>query len=93
MTCLADKTNHPVERLVKVYEEMFPMGNVSKYVRIIFNTMDHDRTGYVHSGDFLEFISIIARGSIMERALLCFDMFDVGRQGVLRKIDFAQVYK
>ena len=78
------------ERLMKVYTEMFPMGKVSKYVKLVFNTMDHDRSGFIKCG---QFISIIARGSTRERAVLCFHMFDVGREGVLSKQDFAQVYK
>ena len=79
------------ERLVKVYTEMFPMGNVSKYVKLVFNTMDQERNGFIKCGDFLDFISIIARGSTRERAVLCFHMFDVGREGVLSKNNFQQV--
>ena len=81
------------ERLVKVYAEMFPMGNVSKYVKLVFNTMDQERNGFIKCGDFLDFISIIARGSTRERAVLCFHMFDVGREGVLMKHDFEQVFR
>ena len=80
------------ERVMKMYIEMFPMGNVSKYVKIVFNTMDHDRSGFIKCGEFMEFISIIGRGSTRERALLCFHMFDFGREGVLRKQNFQQVY-
>ena len=77
--------------LVKVYADMFPMGNVSKYVRIVFNMLNHENTGYIKCGEFLEFISIIARGSTRERALLCFHLFDVGKDEVLCRGNFEQV--
>ena len=34
-------------RLVRVYEDMFPMGKVAKYVRIVFKMLDPENTGYV----------------------------------------------
>ena len=79
-------------RLTKVYAEIFPMGNVSKYVKLVFNSMDQERNGYIQSGQFMQFISILARGSTRARALLCFNMLDNGRDRVLRKQNFKQVF-
>lgn len=78
-------------RLVKVYEDIFPMGKVGKYVRIVFNMLDHDNNGHIKCGQFIQFISIVARGDDGERACLCFEMFDLRREGVLRKQDFGEV--
>ena len=77
--------------LVKVYADMFPMGNVSKYVKIVFNMINYENTGYINCGEFLEFISVIARGSTTERALSCFQLFDVGKKGVLCRKNVEQV--
>ena len=78
-------------RLVRVYEDMFPMGKGAKYVRIIFKMLEHENTGYVKCGHFLQFISVVARGDARERAELCFNFLDLGKEGALKKQDFKQV--
>ena len=78
-------------RLVKVYEDIFPMGRVARYVRIVFNMLDHEKNGHIKCGQFIQFISIVARGDDGERAGLCFEIFDLRQEGVLRKQDFGEV--
>ena len=78
-------------KLVRVYEDMFPMGKVGKYVRIVFKMLEHQNTGYVKCGQFLQFIEVVVRGDTGERAELCFNMLDLGREGVLKKQNFEQV--
>jgi Ca2+-binding EF-hand superfamily protein len=64
---------------------------VAKYVRIIFKMLEHDNTGYVKCGQFLQFISVVARGDARERVELCFNLLDLSKEGVLKKQDFKQV--
>ena len=78
-------------RLMRVYEDMFPMGKVAKYVRIVFKMLEHENTGYVKCGQLVKFISVVARGESWERAELCFNMLDLKREGVLKKQDFEKV--
>jgi Ca2+-binding EF-hand superfamily protein len=78
-------------RLVRVYEGMFPMGKVGKYVRIIFKMLEHENSGYVKCGQFIQFISVVARGDAREKASLCFNLLDLRREGALKKQDFKQV--
>ena len=67
------------------------MGKVGKYVRIVFKMLEHENTGYVKCGQFVQFISVVLRGEAGERAELCFNILDLGSEGVLRKQDFEQV--
>ena len=46
-------------RLVRVYEDMFPMGKVAKYVRIVFTMLAHEKTGYFKCGQFVQLFSSI----------------------------------
>ena len=78
-------------RLVRVYEDMFPMGKVAKYVRIVFQMLDPENTGYVKCGQFVQFISVVARGDARERVEMCFNLLDVRKEGDLKKQDFQQV--
>ena len=78
-------------RLMRVYEDMFPMGKVAKYVRIVFKMLEHENTGYVKYGQFLQFIEALARGEAWERVELSFNIFDLGKEGVLRRLDFEEV--
>jgi Ca2+-binding EF-hand superfamily protein len=78
-------------RLARVYEDMFPMGKVGKYVRIVFKMLDPENTGYIKCGQFLQFISVVARVDARERVDMCFNLLDVRKEGVLKKQDFKQV--
>ena len=60
-------------------------------MRIVFKMLDPENNGYVECGQFVQFISVVARGEAWERAELCFNMLDLGREGVLKKHDFEQV--
>ena len=76
---------------MRVYEDMFPMGKVAKYVRIVFKMLEHDNTGYVKCGQFVQFISVVARGDARERVEMCFKLLDVRNEFDLKKQDFKQV--
>ena len=78
-------------RLVRVYEDIFPMGKVGKYVKIVFSLLDPENTGYVKCGQFVQFVSVVERGEAGERVELCFNICDIQRKGVLTKQDFEQV--
>ena len=78
-------------RMIRVYEDIFPMGSVTKYVKIIFAMLDSEQVGSVKCGQFLQFISVMARGGVGERAEMVFRIFDVRREGVLKKEDFQKV--
>ena len=60
-------------------------------MRIVFKMLEHENTGYVRCGQFLHFISVVARGDASERLELCFDLLDLRKEGVLKKQDFKQV--
>ena len=77
--------------LVRVYEDMFPMGKVGKYVRIVFKMLEHENTRYVKYGQFVQLKEVLARGEARVRVELCFIILDLGKEDVLRKLDFDQV--
>ena len=77
----------------EVYEKIFPMGDASKYAQIVFRAIDRDRTGGITFGDFMDFLSIISKGSEQEKILWSFQFFDVNQDGKITREEMIKVHK
>jgi len=75
----------------EVYEKIFPMGDASKYAQIVFRAIDRDRTGGITFGDFMDFLSIISKGSEQEKILWSFQFFDVNQDGKITREEMIKV--
>merc|ERR1711892_75110 len=69
----------------EVYENIFPLGDASKYAHLVFHSIDREDTGGITFGDFMEFLSVISKGSAEEKILWSFHFYDADRDGAISK--------
>ena len=74
----------------EVYEKIFPLGDASKYAMIVFRAIDRERTGGITFGDFMDFLSVITKGTDQQKILWSFQFFDVNQDG---KITWEEMIK
>jgi len=79
------------ETFKEVYEKIFPMGDASKYAQIVFRAIDKDRTGGITFGDFMDFLSVITKGTEREKILWSFQFFDINQDGKITREEMIKV--
>ena len=75
----------------EVYENIFPLGDASKYAHLVFHSIDREDTGGITFGDFMEFLSVISKGSTEEKILWSFHFFDADRDGCISREEMVKV--
>merc|ERR1712123_133623 len=73
------------DRFKEIYENIFPLGDASKYAHLVFHSIDTEDTGGITFGDFMEFLSVISKGSAEEKILWSFHFFDADRDGCISR--------
>jgi len=79
------------ETFKEVYEKIFPLGDASRYAHLVFCAIDREKTGGITFGDFMEFISVINKGSNQDKLLWAFTFYDQDRDGVICKEEMCKV--
>ena len=79
------------DRFKEVYENMFPLGDASKYAHLVFHSIDKEDTGGITFGDFMEFLSVISKGSTEEKILWSFHFYDADRDGCISREEMVKV--
>ena len=79
------------ETFKEVYEKIFPMGDASKYAQIVFRAIDRNRTGGITFGDFMQFLSVITKGTDYEKILWSFQFFDINQDGKITRDEMIKV--
>ena len=59
----------------KIYKELFPFGDSTKFCNICFQAYDKDKSGYIDFFEFVYAMSIISKGNIEEKLKLAFGNF------------------
>merc|ERR1719510_2465891 len=79
------------ETFKDVYEKIFPLGDASHYAHLVFSAIDRDKTGGITFVDFMEFLSVISKGTVRDKLLWTFTFYDVDRDGVISKDEMLKV--
>merc|ERR1711988_1329243 len=79
------------ETFKEVYEKIFPLGDASRYAHLVFCAIDREKTGGITSGDFMEFLSVISKGSNQDKLLWAFTFYDQDKDGVICKEEMCKV--
>ena len=79
------------DRFKEIYENIFPLGDASKYAHLVFHSMDREDTGGITFGDFMEFLSVISKGSADEKILWSFHFYDADRDGAISREEMMKV--
>ena len=75
----------------EVYEKIFPLGDASKYAMIVFRAIDKEKTGGITFGDFMDFLSVITKGTDHQKILWSFQFFDVNQDGKITREEMIKV--
>jgi len=79
------------ETFKEVYERIFPLGDASRYAHLVFAAIDRENTGGITFGDFMEFLSVISKGTTHDKMLWAFTFYDLDRDGVISKEEMIKV--
>ena len=79
------------EKFKDIYQKLFPLGDSSKYARLVFRSIDVERTGGITFGDFMGFLSVLTKGSTMDKMLWSFDFYDINKDGVISRDEMMKV--
>jgi len=79
------------ETFKDVYERIFPLGDAGKYAHLVFASIDRENTGGITFGDFMEFLSVISKGTAHDKILWAFTFYDQDRDGVISKDEMIKV--
>ena len=79
------------DTFIDVYKKIFPLGDPSKYAGLVFKSIDQNKTGTVTFGEFLEFLSVLSKGSVEEKMMWSFSFYDVNKDGVISREEMFKV--
>ena len=79
------------ETFKEVYQKIFPLGDSSKYAGLVFKSIDQNKTGTVTFGQFLDFLSLLSKGSVEEKILWTFTFYDVNKDGFISRDEMLKV--
>ena len=79
------------ETFKEIYQTLFPLGDSSKYASLVFRSIDQDHTGGITFGDFMDFLSVLTKGSTKDKIVWCFNFYDTNRDGVISLDDLLKV--
>lgn len=74
-----------------IYAHFFPQGDSSTYAHFVFNVFDQDRDGTVSFEEFVTGLSVLARGTVQEKLLWAFSLYDTDGDGVITHDDLLDV--
>ena len=79
------------ETFKDVYGKIFPLGDSTKYSQRVFDSIDRDKTGGITFGDFMEFLSVLTKGSVNEKLQWSFQFYDINQDGMIDRSEMLQV--
>ena len=79
------------ETFIKIFEKIYPVGDVSKYGRLVFRAIDKNQNASITFGDFIEYLSRMSFGCIADKISWAFLFYDVNRDGVLSRDEMIKV--
>ncbi|KAK9477157.1 hypothetical protein V1514DRAFT_296852 [Lipomyces japonicus] len=65
----------------KIYKQFFPFGDPTSFAEYVFNVFDNDKSGTIDFKEFICALSITARGSVEEKLLWSFQLYDIDNDG------------
>ena len=77
--------------LERYYAYIFQVADVSKYAKLVFNSLDKQRTGEIFIGEFVDFVDLMATGSVEDRITASFHFYDTNTDGLISRKDITKV--
>ena len=77
----------------KLYSNLFPNGDESKFVEHAFKNFDVDGDGFVDFREFMMAMSITSRGDKEQRLEWAFNMYDLDGDGQITKKEMLEIVR
>ncbi|CAH1256735.1 KCNIP3 [Branchiostoma lanceolatum] len=69
----------------EIYAQFFPQGDSSAYAHYVFNVFDADHNGTISFEEFVIGLSVLSRGSLNEKLMWAFKLYDINGDGYITK--------
>ena len=66
-----------LDSFISVYGNIFPMGDPTKYAQFIFKAIYRKHENKMTFGDFMDFLSLVSKGSLEEKMAWSFSFYDI----------------
>ncbi|XP_078588872.1 Kv channel-interacting protein 4-like isoform X2 [Branchiostoma floridae x Branchiostoma japonicum] len=76
-----------------IYSEFFPQGDSSAYAHYVFNVFDADHNGTISFEEFVIGLSVLSRGSLNEKLMWAFKLYDINGDGYITKEEMLDIVK
>ncbi|XP_014473919.1 PREDICTED: hippocalcin-like protein 4 [Dinoponera quadriceps] len=77
--------------LQPAYAKLFPVGDPSRYTRIVFHSFDKDGDGLVSFGDLLDATASIVNGSVDQKLSWIFGLYDLNGDGCITRREMLAI--
>ncbi|CAD5115340.1 DgyrCDS4322 [Dimorphilus gyrociliatus] len=85
------KMHMTVDEFKKMYSEIFPNGDAEKFAEHVFRTFDQSGKGHINFRQFMLTLNIQLKGSLKQKLLWLFDMYDIHRTQYITKDEVKQM--
>ena len=76
---------------ISIYGIIFPMGDPKKYAQFIFKAIYREHENKMTFGDFMDFLSLVSKGSLEEKMAWSFNFYDINSNGFIEKEEMHAV--
>ena len=77
----------------KLYKNIFPNGDETKFVEHAFKSFDVDGDGFVDFREFMMSMSITSRGNTEQRLEWAFSMYDLDADGCITRAEMLEIVR
>ncbi|XP_060947229.1 Kv channel-interacting protein 2-like isoform X2 [Limanda limanda] len=79
------------ETFKSIYSHFFPQGDSSMYAHFLFEAFDTNNNGAVNFEDFVISLSIILRGSTIDKLNWAFNLYDLNKDGCITREEMTDI--
>ncbi|XP_071947956.1 Kv channel-interacting protein 4-like isoform X2 [Antedon mediterranea] len=79
------------ETFKSIYSQFFPHGDSSQYAHYVFNSFDTDHNGSITFEEFISGLSILSRGTVVEKLNWAFMLYDINGDGSITKEEMLDI--
>ncbi|KAF8354165.1 ncs-7 [Pristionchus pacificus] len=80
-----------LEQFQEIYFLLFPAGRNTKYAEYVFRTFDRDEDKIISFEEFVSGLSVISRGTTVEKLNWIFTLYDIDKKGVIGHSELMKI--